>query len=141
MTRQVDSKTARIQALEFFGRADTTALEHLTSAADVVDAKAGYALITEGHMYHELYIVESGKAEVTIGDEVVAQIGPGEMIGELGLFDRGDATATVRAVDAMTLLVIPYNRLAQIMDENPMLVREMAGELAARLRATDARLN
>jgi len=141
LNRRVDSKVARIQALKFFGNADDVALKHLTSAADIAEVKAGQALITEGHSYQELYIIESGHAEVSIGDEVVEQVGPGEITGELGLFDRGIATATVKAVDDMTLIVIPYNRLARIMDENPMLVREMATELAKRLRATDARLN
>jgi CRP-like cAMP-binding protein len=141
VSRHIDSKTARIQAQQFFCEADNRALEHLSSAVDIAEVRPGVALIIEKSLYHEAYIVESGTAEVTIGDTVVAEIGPGEMIGELGLFDPGTATATVRAKTAMSLLVIPYNRFGQILDDNPNLGRQIAKVLAQRLRATDARLH
>lgn len=134
-----DPKIERIRTVAFFKDADKGALRHLASAADEVDVPAGRTLITEGHNHHEAYVVESGSAEVVINDETVAEIGPGELIGEIGIFSRGTASATVRAKTDMSVLVIPYNRIDGVLDENPKMIRAIAEELAGRLRAMDAR--
>jgi CRP/FNR family transcriptional regulator, cyclic AMP receptor protein len=134
-----DSKVSRIQAISFFRDADKKALEHLESAADEVTVPAGHTLIEQGHNHNEGLIVESGTAEVIIDGEVVAEIPEGEIIGELALLARGPASATVRAKTDMRLLVIPFNRFDQIMNENPAMVKAIARDLAIRLRAMDAR--
>lgn len=134
-----DKKVARIQAISFFRNADKKALEHLESAADEVTVPAGHILIEQGHHHNEGMIVENGTAEVLLDGAVVAEIAEGEVIGELAMLDRGPATATVRAKTGMTLLVIPFNRFDQIMEDNPAMVKAIAHDLAIRLRAMDAR--
>ncbi|MFT7598073.1 MAG: CRP/FNR family cyclic AMP-dependent transcriptional regulator [Acidimicrobiales bacterium] len=138
LTDHADPKAARIHGLELFKEADRKALEHLASAADEAKVAAGYRLITQGHHHAEGYVVEMGIAEVLVDDVVVAEIGEGQMIGELAMFDRRPASATVRARTDMTLLVLPYNRIDQILEENPKMVRVLAEGLASRLRAMDA---
>ena len=49
----------------------------------------------------------------------------------------GTRSATVRAKTEMKVLLIPYNRFDQVMDENPAMVKGIARELARRLRAMD----
>jgi len=139
MHRHADPKVTRIQGLPMFKNADVLACKHVAAAADIVEVDAGQNLIVAGQLNHEAYVVESGTAVVLVNGEEVAEISEGEMIGELGLLDRGAATATVKTKTAMSLLVIPYNRFGQILDDNPSLVLEMAKELAQRLRAMDAR--
>jgi CRP-like cAMP-binding protein len=78
---------------------------------------------------------------VEIDGEEIAEIAEGEFVGELGFFVRGPASATVRAKTDLEVLVIPYNRLDQVLDDNPGLVRAIATELAIRLHRTDARLH
>ena len=85
------------------------------------------------------YIVEAGEAEVVERGEAVATIDAGEMIGEVGFFSRGAATATVRAKTDMTVFSLPYNRFDSVLDENPAMLRAIAEELAHRLRDMDAR--
>lgn len=133
-----DPKAARIQALKLFATADRKALETIASATEEVSVAAGRVLITQGHMHNEALVIESGVAEVVIDDKVVAEVPVGEMIGELSLFDHGPASATVRAKTEMKVLLIPYNRFDQIMDEHPAMVKGVARELARRLRAMDA---
>lgn len=77
-------------------------------------------------------------ASAVVDGEVVAEIPVGEMIGELGMFIRGPASATVRAKTDMTVLVLPHNRVDQSLQENPTAVLGVAKEPAARLRAMDA---
>lgn len=134
-----DPKVARIGTLALFANADRKSLATLASVADEVMVEAGHTLITQGHHHGEGFVIERGTAVVEVDGEVVAEIPEGEMIGELGLLDPGPASATVKAKTDMTVLVIPSNRFDQIMDENPAMVKAVARELAARLRAMDAR--
>lgn len=141
MARSVDEKEKRLQQLPLFKGADRKAISHLASAADEVTVEAGHTLIRQGHIHDEVYIVESGGLTVEVDDNQVAEIPAGELVGELGYFVRSAASATVKVASETVLLVIPYNRLELILDENPQLVRAIANELAARLHAMDERFH
>ncbi len=132
-----DPKMDRLAAIPLFSRADRKALEHLAAAAEEIDVPSGHVLIREGRTHSELFILSSGAASVTIDGNEVAALQPGSVFGELAMFERVPATATVTTTEASTLTLIPYNRTDQILDENPAFVRGIAGQLAARLRATD----
>lgn len=136
-----DAKEDRLRGLRLFKKADKDAIEHLSSAADEVSVSAGQTLIEQGRHHHELYVIESGTATVIVDGNEVAEIPSGEMFGELGFFVSEAASATVKAKTDMNVLVIPYNRFTQILDDNPPLVREIAAELAQRLYAMDEKLN
>ena len=134
-----DPKADHIRAIPFFAAASLKAIQAVASAADEIPVAAQRELIKEGEHNRFAYIVQSGEAEVLVGDEAVATIGSGEMIGELGFFNRGAATATVRAVTEMQVLALPYNRFESVLDENPAMLRSITEDLARRLRAMDAR--
>ena len=135
-----DPKAERLRKISLFKGADDTAIEHLASAADEVTVEAGHALIRQGHHHQEMYVLESGSATVEIDGTKVADIPAGEFVGELSYFNRGAASATVKTAEQSVVLVIPYNRFEQILEDNPRLVRAIAAELADRLEATDLKL-
>ena len=75
---------------------------------------------------------------VLIDGDVVAEIGEGEVVGELALFTHNPvATATVVAKTDVVAYAIPYNRFDQILDENPQLTKAIAKQLASRLVSMD----
>lgn len=133
-----DAKIERLKKIPLFAEADTKGLKHLAEAADEIDVSAGTVIISQGHLHHEAYVLISGSVRVEIDGESVATIPAGEMVGELGLFVGGAASATVTASEPVTALIIPYNRFDQILDDNPGMAKEMAKELARRLHAMDA---
>lgn len=136
--RQNDAKIERLQSIELFKNADKRALEHLASAADEVAVAPGKALIVEGHRHNEGYVIVSGSVEVMVGGEVVAEVPAGELIGELALLSHNVlASATVVAKTETSLLVIPYNRFDEILDDNPSLTKAIAVQLANRLQKMD----
>jgi NTE family protein len=137
----IDPKERRLQGIRLFKNADSTAIAHLASVADEVDVKAGNHLIKEGHNHHELYVIEHGTAAVFIEGTEVAEIPEGELVGEMGYFVRHPASATVTAKTDLVVLVIPFSRFEQVLEENPALVRSMLNEFAKRLYATDRKLH
>ena len=136
----MDPKVERLAAVPLFASSDKKSLERLASAIDVIEVEEGATLFRQGAMQHEAFVIESGTATVSIDGEVVAEIPEGEMIGEIGLLTRRPASATVVAASPMSLLMIPHQRFAQVLDDVPGLGTAIAYELAKRLQAMDARL-
>lgn len=132
-----DPKAERLGQLPLFTHATPVALEHLAAAADEVEVTEGTVLVSQGSFHHECLVIEDGIAEVDVDGEVVAEIPAGEMVGEVGVLSPGPASATVRAKTPMAVLVIPYNRFSEILEDNPELTRAIAVELAERLRSMD----
>src|SRR5271170_6973021 len=108
----------------------------------------GNVIIEEGSMQTEVFVVISGKLEVRAkqddGTEILlAQIGPGETLGEISLFNPGPAAATVSAVEFSQLWRIADDDLIHFMEENPgagnVLLRTLASILAQRLRQMNPR--
>ncbi len=139
-TKKLDAKEARLADVALFARADRRAVQRLASIVDEVSVEPGRVLMAEGERHNQLYVLEAGTASVEIGGRDVAELFPGTMIGELGFFLGGPATATVRASSEVELMVIPHNRFEQVLADTPDLLRTIANELAHRLRLTDAKL-
>ena len=122
--------------------------ELLSSYGEFFPGHPGNVIIEEGAIQTEVFVVVSGKLEVHAkqddGSEILlAQIGPGETLGEISLFNPGPATATVTAVEFSQLWRIADEDLMHFMEENPgagnVLLRTLASILAQRLRQMNPR--
>ncbi len=71
----------------------------------------GQTVFNEGELGDRVYILLSGRAEVLRrrggGEQLLTTLGPGECFGEMALLDSAPRNATVRCVEAMTVLSIP----------------------------------
>ncbi len=130
-----DPKIDRLSRVELFKGADKAALRHLATAVDEVTVAAGSNLIHQGHHHNEAFVITRGTVDVIVDGSIVAQLGEGQMVGELGLFSVEPASATVTAIEETDLIVIPYNRFDSVLDDNPSMSKQIARQLAARLRA------
>ncbi len=141
MLRNQDAKASRLHSIELFKDADKQAIEHLEQVADEVTAKAGSVIIKQGQHHNEGYILLEGSVSVEVDGTNVAAIEAVEVFGEIGLFANTPASATITATTDVSLLVIPYNRFDQILDDNPKLTKAIAKKLALRLHGMDAHLS
>lgn len=120
----------------------------LSSYGEFFPGHPGNVIIEEGAMQTEVVVVISGKLEVRAkqdegSETVLAQVGPGETLGEISLFQPGPATATVTAVEFSQLWRIADSDLMNFMQENPgagnVLLRTLASILAQRVRQLNPR--
>lgn len=93
--------------------------------AEFMICRRGSTLISMGESSECFYYVEKGKLEVSYKaretEIVVALIGPGSFLGEIGFFDRLTRTRNVKVVEDADLRVFDLRAMLRIQSENPLL--------------------
>jgi CRP-like cAMP-binding protein len=69
--------------------------------------RPGETLVTQGDPGDELFLLFDGVLEVERDGELVAQVGPGAILGEMALLKGGRRTATLRASTRCRVAVAP----------------------------------
>src|SRR6266536_3099088 len=91
----------------------------------------------------EAFLVHLGKVEIrkNLGgeDKLLRVQSKGGLLGELALFRNAPRSATAIAADAVTLMVIPANRLDAMVRSNPALAMAIIKDLASRMLAAEER--
>lgn len=128
---------------------DPAELSALLDALEVEEVAAGETLITEGTPTDTLYLIWSGRLNVVLATPTtemeIAELGAGDVLGEVSLIDPGPATATVRAEQGCVVLALSRERLEALWRDQPRVagrfLRFLALELAPRIRSALTMLN
>ncbi len=124
--------------LELLGRVPLFAgcspreLERLASTAYPIAFDPMDVLCSEGADAHECYVVSEGEAMVTIGGDVVAQVGPDDVVGEKGPLEGKPRAATVTATTHMVTYAISRDELLALVERSPAAADAMRAELSRR---------
>ena len=125
-----------------FATLDQDAAASLRSSMSEIELARGELLFHEGDPGDSLYVVLRGKIKLgrTSGDgreNLVAVLGPGEMFGELSLFDPGPRSAGATALVDSTLLGLSSDELTPWLATRPDVARALLRAIARRLRRTN----
>jgi CRP/FNR family transcriptional regulator, cyclic AMP receptor protein len=108
----------------------------LTGAgAPVHDFKAGEVIFNEGDAAQNLFIVQSGKVEIRLGNCVLETIGANDIFGEMALIDHAPRSATVVAVTDVKLVPVGEKQFLFLVSRTPYFSLNVMRTLARRLRA------
>ena len=97
---------ARLKRISIFADLDDEALGHIAALAAEVSVPAGKELVREGDYSYDMLAIEEGTAKVERGGEEIAELGPGDVIGEMGVLERDQRNATVTATSPMLLATL-----------------------------------
>ena len=91
---------------------------------------AGESLVHQGTDSHSLFLIASGNVDVRStdadGDRVVlAELGPGQVVGEISLVLRKPATADVTAISPTVVLELTQERFMDVIRDHPALLRDL----------------
>jgi CRP-like cAMP-binding protein len=122
--------------------------DDLAHVADVTLPRsfpAGDTVLREGDNSDTCYVVRSGHAralrEHADGRQItLATFGPGDIFGELAMFDDERRSATVEAIEDLDALAILGRDMRRLMTAHPQIAIKLAGSLGRRLRATSEQL-
>src|SRR3954468_21707643 len=118
--RGMDS--SRLKRIPVFGDLDDDALNHIAALAAEVSVPAGKELVREGDYSYDVLAIEEGTAEVTRGGEKIADLGPGDVIGEMGVLERSQRNATVVATSPMLLMTLTSWDIRKLRKTTPEVV-------------------
>jgi CRP-like cAMP-binding protein len=96
----------RLRSVPVLAKLSDQECEQIASCGDVLEVPAGAALTAEGEFGYSFFVVDEGRAEVSIDGERAGELAPGDVFGEIGLLVTGRRTATVTAETPMRLLAL-----------------------------------
>jgi len=127
--------TSRLKTLPLFESVPDGDLEKISPFVSEVSVSAGKPLVTEGDYAYEFMAIEEGTAEVRRGDEKLAELGPGDFFGEVGVLGDDRRNATVVATSPMRLVTLDQWDMRRLEKAVPTAAEEIRS--AARARGND----
>jgi CRP-like cAMP-binding protein len=133
------------KALYILGQLNDSDVEWLAHQGGRQRLADGQIIVHEGLAVDALFITLGGRLRVSLSDgQEVAQLGVGEVIGEIAFVDSSPPSATVAAIGDAVVLALPKALLQQRMEADTAFAarfyRALAIFLADRLRTTTRRL-
>lgn len=134
-----------VRQAPLFAALDDEAAGALLASMTRAQLSRSDVLFHEGEPGDRLYVIIEGKVKLgrTSGDgreNLLAILGPGEMFGELSLFDPGPRNATATAVSEAVLVGLGSDDLGTWLTGRPDVARQLLRALARRLRRTNEAL-
>jgi CRP-like cAMP-binding protein len=116
---------SRLKAIPLFEKFSEEELRQIAPFAEEATAEPGNVLVREGDYSYQFVAIEEGAAKVTRDGETVAELGPGDFFGEIGLLEKSLRTATVEATAPMKLITLTGWDLARVEKAMPDAIEEL----------------
>jgi CRP/FNR family transcriptional regulator, cyclic AMP receptor protein len=100
----------------------------------------GTELMKQEQSAREAFVITEGTVIVKRNGRKVAELGPGAILGEMGLLDKGPRTATVTTQGPVEALVLGPREFSGLLDEVPSISHKLLKALAARIRDLDTKV-
>ncbi|HEY8738468.1 MAG TPA: cyclic nucleotide-binding domain-containing protein [Candidatus Dormibacteraeota bacterium] len=134
------SKVDRLKAVPLFSRCSKRELEFVSSRMDEISLPADRTLLTQGKSTDTFYVLLDGEVEVSRDGSPVKRLAAGDFFGEIGMLDRGLATATVTTTGPAEALVMSHAQFRDAIKGNETLVLQVMAAMAERLRENATQL-
>jgi CRP-like cAMP-binding protein len=113
---------ARLKRIPVFADLDEEALSHIAALAAEVSVPEGKELVREGDYSYDVLAIEEGTATVERGGRKIAELGAGDVIGEMGVLERDQRNATVIATSPMLLMTLTSWDIRKLRKSSPEVV-------------------
>ena len=122
----------RLKSIPLFEEVGDEELRQIAPFAQEVTVEEGKVLVREGDFSYEFMAIEEGQAEVTRAGEHVADLGPGDFFGEMGLLEKTLRNATVTAKTSMRLITLTGWDLRRVERTAPQAIERVRAVLEER---------
>jgi CRP/FNR family cyclic AMP-dependent transcriptional regulator len=123
---------ARLRKIPVFADLSDDELGHIAALAAEVSVPAGKELVREGDYSYDVLAVEEGTARVERHGQRIADIGPGDVVGEMGVLERSQRNATVVATSPMLLVTLTSWDVRRLAKSVPNAVEHLRDVVAER---------
>ena len=122
----------RLGSVPLFDTLDDHTRERFSVWVGELRVEPGHHLADEGDYAYELFVIEEGTADVIQDGETVAELGPGEFFGEMGVVERAKRNATVVAKSPMRLLTLSTWDVTRLRRESPEAMDQLLAAIEQR---------
>jgi CRP-like cAMP-binding protein len=137
--------TELIRKLDFFEPLDQKIIKSIASLCIVREFPAGEAIVRQGEAGLGLYFITGGKAKVEIdragGKVIVAELRPGDFLGEFSLIDEKTRSASVICLEDTRCLLLTRDTFSKLLTKHPEIANQMLRTLVGRIRNTNERVS
>ena len=112
---------AQLKELSVFSGLSRRQRQTIAQHADEIAVPAGGKLVEQNRLANELYVIKTGSAEVFDGEDLINVLGPGDVIGEIGVLETHKRTATVIATSETSAIVMYGPELTALKNAVPAL--------------------
>jgi CRP/FNR family cyclic AMP-dependent transcriptional regulator len=112
---------AQLSGYATFAKCDRDDVAALVEAGAHFTLPAGWPLVQEGIPADSCYVLTDGTALVFHQREQIAELGPGDLVGEMALLGGGQRRATVTSSSRVAGLRIDNEALRPVLDKHPKL--------------------
>ena len=123
-----------LHAIPLFAGLSRKERRAVAQQADEVDVDEGHRMVREGEFSYEFFAIQDGTAEVWRGEQFLAELGPGDFFGEMGLVDDLRRNASVVAKSPMTVIVMTGQAFRQTARELPDVAQKITQAIEERCR-------
>jgi len=124
-----------LREVPLFAQCTRRELTHVVKAGRAEYIDAGQDIMREGGPSTECYVLLAGTALAKRGGRKVATVGPGDIVGELGMLLDQRRTATVVAQTPVEVLVLDRGSLQQLIEQIPGFGWKLLQGVATRMEA------
>lgn len=115
----------RLTAIPIFSELSVDEARRLAAFASETSVPAGRHLMREGDFSTKLIAIEDGTADVIRGGVKIASLGPGDVIGEMGLLEHRPRSADVVASSPMLLIELTHWEIRRMSEATVARLQEM----------------
>lgn len=130
---------------DLFSSLDEVELHRIAAASYSRSLVRNDLLFSEGDPATEMFLVTSGRIAMAREsfdgrESVLALMEPGDLFGEMPLFDHEARSADARALEASEVVAVPYTVVLELYTDHPELLWRVVALLSNRLRSMDGAL-
>ena len=129
-----------LRRVPLFSDLEERDLEAVANTMREVTFRAGQEVTTEGGGGVGFFIIEDGRATVTVHGTERGKLGPGDYFGEVALIDRTDRTATITADTELRCLGMTSWDFRPIVEANGTIAWKLMQALARKLQDAEREL-
>jgi CRP-like cAMP-binding protein len=126
---------SRLSSIGLFASLSRDDRRLVAQHAEELDVDEGTQLVRQGEFAYEFFVLEDGSAEVVRDGERIAELGPGDFLGEMGIVSQAVRNATVRTTSSSTVIVMTSQDFRAMQRSNPTVASQIEAAVEERCRA------
>jgi CRP/FNR family transcriptional regulator, cyclic AMP receptor protein len=126
---------SELQSIPLFESLPRDARRVVARHADEMEVPKGTELVRQGEFAYEFFIIESGGADVLRDGERIAELGPGDFLGEMGIVGKSVRNASVVTTIVSDVIVMTEQAFRSMSQSNPDIASRIQAAVEERCRA------